>query len=97
MRYPVLILALAATSMGACAPSAPLATPAQFQQADGNKDGTLNRDEYEHLLAIRASEGDAAAARAVKANLQYNTYDTRFKASDRDGNGSISRSELGIR
>jgi len=97
MRYTLMMLALATTSVVACAPSAPMATPAQFQQADGNKDGALNRDEYEHLLAIRASEGDAAAARAVKANLQYNTYDTRFKASDSDGNGAISRTELGIR
>ena len=97
MRRSLLLLALVGTPLVACAPSAPMATNAQFQQADGNKDGALSRDEYEHLLAIRASEGDAAAARAVKANLQYNTYDTRFKASDRDGNGAISRSELGIR
>lgn len=85
------------TLLTGCDVGAPAATRAEFQQADSNRDGTLNREEYERLMAIRASGGDAVAAQAVKANMKYDTYSTRFKNADSNGDGSISDNELGIR
>lgn len=91
------LMAASAVALAACDNATTAgATPDQFRQADANHDGRLSQGEYEHLLAIRASAGDPVAARAVKSNLRYNTYDTRFKDLDDNGDGFVSNREIGL-
>ncbi len=87
------LLAVAACDSG----TSPVASRAEFTQADTNHDGRLTKEEYQRLLAIRAAGGDAVAAQAVKANLKYDTYSTRFKNADSNGDGYLSSAELNIR
>lgn len=92
------LLSLGLIGVAACDHgAAPGATRAEFNQADSNHDGRLNSDEHKRLLAIQAAGGNAAAAQAVKANLKYDTYGTRFKNADRNGDGFISAEEYNVR
>jgi len=85
------------TALTACDPATPSATSAEFAQADSDHNGSLSADEYKRLIAIRAAGGDAVAAQSVKANMKYDTYGTRFKNLDRNGDGVLSSAELGLK
>lgn len=93
----VALLSLGLVGLTACEQGGPAATRAEFDQADSNNDNRLNSEEHKRLLAIQAAGGNAAAAKAVKANLKYDTYTPRFKNADRNGDGYISAEEYRIR
>ena len=91
------LLSLGLIGIAACdTNAAPGATRSEFDSADANHDNRLSSEEHKRLLAIQAANGDPVAAQAVKANLKYDTYSTRFKSADRDGDGSISAEEMGL-
>lgn len=92
----VALLSLGLIGVTACDGAHSSATRAEFRQADSNHDGRLNSDEHKRLLAIQAAGGNAEAAKAVKANLKYDTYTPRFKNADRNGDGYISPGEYGV-
>lgn len=90
------LLSLGLIGIAACDHGAPAATQAEFNQADSNHDGRLSGEEHKRLLAIQAAGGNEAAAKAVKSNLKYDTYGTRFKNADRNNDGYISTNEYGL-
>ncbi len=90
------LLSLGLVGIAACEHTAAGATRAEFDQADSNNDGRLSSEEHKRLLAIQAAGGNAAAAKAVKANLKYDTYTPRFKNADANNDGYISQSEYGM-
>lgn len=91
------LLSLGLIGVAACDQGAPAATRAEFDQADSNRDGRLSGEEHKRLLAIQAAGGNQAAAQAVKSNLRYDTYSTRFKNADRNNDGYISADEYRLR
>lgn len=90
------LLSLGLVGVSACTHGEPAATRAEFDQADSNHDGRLNSEEHKRLLAIQAAGGNHAAAKAVKANLKYDTYTPRFKNADANGDGYLSADEYGV-
>ncbi len=90
------LLSLGLVGVAACDHGTPGATQAEFNQADSNHDGRLSSEEHKRLLAIQAAGGNPAAAKAVKANLKYDTYTPRFKNADANGDGYISANEYGV-
>lgn len=94
-RIPAALILLGLLGVSGC-DNTPAASSAEFNQADSNHDGRLTSEEYKRLVAIRAAGGDQAAAQAVKSNLQYDTYSTRFRNSDSNGDGYLSRDEMNL-
>lgn len=90
------LLSLGLIGVAACDHGAPAATRAEFNQADSNHDGRLDSEEHKRLLAIQAAGGNQVAAQAVKSNLKYDTYSTRFRNADRNNDGYIANDEYSL-
>lgn len=95
---PILLSAtMLLVALTGCDGASPSMSREEFAQADSNHDGKLSKEEYQRVYAIRAAGGDAKAAQTVKSNLKYDTYGTRFKNADSNGDGYISDAELGLK
>lgn len=91
------LAAAALTLLPAAAAQAQSLSPAQqeqvianFVQADGNRDGALNRNEFETLINLNANDG------LGKAGLVRRTgaYGAVFARLDADGDGLVTPVEV---
>ena len=87
-------LALAVIATGAAAQDADQKAAAQnFQQADANEDGKLNKSEFRKFIDLNAEDKIGRAA-TVKS---YGMYDTAFGRVDANKDGFITPDELKAR
>ena len=85
-----LLLALLAVSALAQEPEVLAIVKANFEAADTDGNGTLSADEFPALIDANAAHNIGRAAMVKRMGF----YDRAFATADKDGDGSVSWSDL---
>lgn len=95
-----LVATLAAVVLPLGAAQAQSLSPAQkelavenFQQADADEDGALDRGEFETLINLNADDGLGRAAMVRR----FGKYEAAFDRMDANGDGSVTTEEIAER